>query len=152
MKKGFNSILTKILLQMAAKVGNKLWVPRVSAKLAGSGLVLIGIESYADSLNRNSNVLSYCCNTNKEFSSFYSNYLLTPKGGDKTHLNEIILNCLSEYLRNNKTPPHELIIIKNGSTKYENKLLIDTEVNEVKQTLESAINSKVNLAYMLLDK
>lgn len=33
LKKGFNSILTKILLQIAAKVGNKLWVPKISQKL-----------------------------------------------------------------------------------------------------------------------
>jgi hypothetical protein len=36
------SILTKILLQMAAKVGNKLWVPKVSQKLQSSGVLLIG--------------------------------------------------------------------------------------------------------------
>jgi len=29
-KKNFNSIFTKILLQMAAKIGNKLWVPKLS--------------------------------------------------------------------------------------------------------------------------
>jgi hypothetical protein len=28
-KKGFASILTKILLQMTAKIGNKLWVPKI---------------------------------------------------------------------------------------------------------------------------
>jgi hypothetical protein len=32
-KKGFNSILTKILLQMAVKVGNKLWVPKLPQKV-----------------------------------------------------------------------------------------------------------------------
>jgi len=32
-KKGFESVFTKILLQMAAKVGNKLWVPRVPTKV-----------------------------------------------------------------------------------------------------------------------
>lgn len=41
-KKGMASILTKILLQMAAKVGNKLWVPKVSQKLQNSGVLLIG--------------------------------------------------------------------------------------------------------------
>lgn len=41
--KNFNSIVTKILLQMAAKVGNKLWVPKISSKLTGSGVMMIGI-------------------------------------------------------------------------------------------------------------
>lgn len=63
--KNFNSIMTKILLQMAAKVGNKLWLPRVSNKLPGSGVMMIGIENYGDTANSNMNVLSYCSNTNK---------------------------------------------------------------------------------------
>lgn len=42
-KKGFNSVFTKILLQMAAKVGNKLWVPKVPAKVLTSGVLMIGI-------------------------------------------------------------------------------------------------------------
>lgn len=42
-KKGFQSIFTKILLQMAAKLGNKLWVPKTSQKIANSGALLIGI-------------------------------------------------------------------------------------------------------------
>lgn len=42
-KKGFQSIFTKILLQMAAKLGNKLWVPKISQKIAGTGSLLIGI-------------------------------------------------------------------------------------------------------------
>lgn len=48
-KKGFQSIFTKILLQMATKVGNKLWVPKVSLKVQNSGVMFIGIESTKDS-------------------------------------------------------------------------------------------------------
>ena len=42
-KKGVASVLTKILLQMAAKVGNKLWVPRIPVKLSNSGVMVLGI-------------------------------------------------------------------------------------------------------------
>lgn len=63
-KKGMASILTKILLQMAAKVGNKLWVPKVPSRLYNCGVLLIGIESYSDQSSK-SNVISYCSNTNK---------------------------------------------------------------------------------------
>lgn len=43
-KKGFNSVFTKILLQMAAKVGNKLWVPKIPEKVLTYGVLMIGIE------------------------------------------------------------------------------------------------------------
>lgn len=42
-KKGFQSIFTKILLQMAAKLGNKLWVPKISQRITNSGVLLIGM-------------------------------------------------------------------------------------------------------------
>ncbi len=42
-KKGFASICTKILLQMVVKIGNKLWVPKLSSRLEGLGVMLIGI-------------------------------------------------------------------------------------------------------------
>ncbi len=42
-KKGAQSIVTKILLQIAAKVGNKLWVPRVPTKILHTGVLIIGI-------------------------------------------------------------------------------------------------------------
>ncbi len=48
-RKGFASVFTKILLQMSAKVGNKLWVPRISSKVQGSGIMLIGMETTKDS-------------------------------------------------------------------------------------------------------
>lgn len=46
-----------------------------------------------------------------------------------------------------------MIIIKNGSSKYDNKLMVDTEVSEIKKTLETISgHQKVNLAYIFLDK
>ena len=64
-KKGFASVFTKILLQMSAKIGNKLWVPKVSKEVPSSGILLIGIENYGDQQNKSMNILSYCCNTNR---------------------------------------------------------------------------------------
>jgi hypothetical protein len=47
-KKGFNAICTKILLQMATKVGNKLWLPQISQRLTSIGVMIIGIDHAAD--------------------------------------------------------------------------------------------------------
>jgi hypothetical protein len=43
LKKNSASIFTKVLLQMAAKTGNKLWLPRVSQKVGSAGVLLIGV-------------------------------------------------------------------------------------------------------------
>lgn len=124
-KKGFASVLTKILLQMAAKVGNKLWVPKIPAKVASTGILMIGIESYADQSDKSNNILSFCGNTNKEFSAFYSNFIVHPKSDlSKTFMREIVFECINEYMANNRSVPQDLIIIKNGSSKYDNRTLV----------------------------
>lgn len=68
-------------------------------------------------------------------------------------MNEIIINCIGEYIRNMKSAPTDIIIIKNGSTKYDNRLFIDTEVREIKKTIEAvSATHPISLAYVLLDK
>ena len=100
-KKGFQSIVTKILLQMSAKVGNKLWVPKVSNKLSSSGVLMIGIENYGVQENKSMNVISFCSNSDREFSEFHSNYIVHQKNDTKTHMNKIVFSCFTEYYRCN---------------------------------------------------
>lgn len=72
-KKGFASILTKILIQIASKVGNTPWAPKVPASV-NPKTMLIGIDYCKDTKNKNFNVIGYCSTINKEMSKFHSNY------------------------------------------------------------------------------
>jgi hypothetical protein len=42
-EKKVQTVFTKVLLQMAAKIGNKLWLPKISSKVQSSGVMFIGI-------------------------------------------------------------------------------------------------------------
>ena len=64
-RKNSQAVLTKLLLQMAAKVGNKLWVPKISNRVPSSGILMIGIENYGDQENKNMNILSFCSNSDR---------------------------------------------------------------------------------------
>ena len=115
---------------MATKVGNKLWVPKIPNKLtSSSGILMIGIENYGDQINKNMNILSFCSNSDRYFSEFYSNFLTHKKGEDKTYINEVIFQCMTDYYRYNGEAPSDLIIMKNGSTKYDNSTMVLAEVN-----------------------
>lgn len=73
---------------MAAKVGNKLWVPKVSDRLPESGVMMLGIEKCNVSSDSTVSMLTYCSNSDRECSEFYSNYIIHKKEQDfKTHLN-----------------------------------------------------------------
>jgi hypothetical protein len=67
-KKNFQSIATKILLQIIAKRGNTLWVPKSNSKINDS--MLVGFDHAKISGNKFS--ISLCATINSTFSSIYS--------------------------------------------------------------------------------
>lgn len=67
-KKGFASIITKVLLQMIVKVGNKLWVPRLSNQVQNKGVMIIGIDTMKDASLKGKTVVAYSANINAEMS------------------------------------------------------------------------------------
>jgi hypothetical protein len=60
-KKGFASILTKVLIQISSKIGNVPWMPRVPTALSQK-TILIGVDTCKEGKN---NVVAYCCTINK---------------------------------------------------------------------------------------
>lgn len=154
LKKNSQAIFTKVLLQMAAKVGNRLWVPRVSPRVAAAGVLLIGVESTRDGESRDKNVISYCSNTGKDFSGFCSKYVMDSASSLKTYMKEIIFDCLNQYMLASNCPPSEVLIIKNGTVKLDLAASIQAEVAEVKEILRSVSKSSdpTRLTYMMLDK
>lgn len=61
-KKGFASILTKVLIQISSKVGNVPWAPKVPS-LINPKTILVGIDSVR--AQGKHSVVAYCCTLNK---------------------------------------------------------------------------------------
>ena len=66
-KKNLQSIATKILLQMIAKRGNILWVPKLSTSLKDTMIM-----AFDKAKASRSTVLSCCATINETFSSIFS--------------------------------------------------------------------------------
>lgn len=67
-KKNAQSIATKILLQIIAKRGNTLWVPKTQSKI--SDIMLIGIDN--GPISGGKNILTACGTVNSTFTSIYT--------------------------------------------------------------------------------
>ncbi len=67
-KKGLQSIATKVLLQIIAKRGNILWVPRISVELPFSAM-LVGFEQ---TKLGNKTVMAICATINSTFSLVFT--------------------------------------------------------------------------------
>lgn len=135
-KKGFASILTKVLLQISSKVGNVPWAPRVSQSV-NPKTILIGIDTCKDTGNRNYNVVGYCCTVDKDMSKFHSSYHYQPLSSNfSIKIRDIISDCLAAYGKANACLPEEIVIIKVDISDGEKDHIVSGEVNEVKAKIK----------------
>ena len=109
-KKGAQSIHTKLLLQMAAKRGNILWVPAFKGEL-GDALDKTCIMGLDSSSKGGQTCMSACATTNSTFSLLASATVNVPTGGDKyKYMLTVASKCVEAYATRNKCPPKELIV------------------------------------------
>ena len=66
-KKNLQSIATKLLLQMIAKRGNVLWVPKMTGKLFDTMIM-----AFDTAKGHGKNILSCCGTVNETLSEYYS--------------------------------------------------------------------------------
>lgn len=66
-KKNLQSVATKLLLQMIAKRGNILWVPKMTGRVNDTMIM-----AFDNAKGRNGNSIVCCATVNDTFSSYYS--------------------------------------------------------------------------------
>ena len=100
-KKNNQSIITKLLLQINAKVGNILWSP--SAQINTSGMMIVGIDN---SCAGRKNIVSLCGTYDDTFTSVYSSSGVYEKPEDKfLVMKQLILEAIGHYVKVNQKGP-----------------------------------------------
>lgn len=103
-KKGFASILTKVLIQISCKVGNIPWAPKLPASV-NPKTILIGIDTGRGSGGKNS-IVAYCCTLDPEMCKIHSNYQYQQQNNNFcTKMGDIIADCLISYSKVNSFLP-----------------------------------------------
>jgi len=115
-KKGFNSIATTLLIQIATKTGNVPWVPEPPKGLPNR-LMIVGICSSADKESKNQSVIGFCATLDKNFSQFYSKISYQQKSVVLIEgIRDLIAGALKAYEAKNKWLPDEIILLREGCT------------------------------------
>lgn len=70
-KKEFQSVATKVLLQMAAKLGNVLWFPKNYA-IENNKIMIIGINTSSEKSSKGKKRIGYCASINEQLTKFFS--------------------------------------------------------------------------------
>jgi hypothetical protein len=99
-KKNLQSIATKVLLQIIAKRGNTLWVPKSNCKL--NDTMLVAFECAKISGNKFN--LSLCATINSTFSSVYSKNQVYEGSANKFQSMLASMLCaIKGYVQRNKS-------------------------------------------------
>ena len=131
-KKNAQSIATKILLQIIAKRGNTLWVPKTRAKIEDT--MLVGVD-YA-SLPGGKNLVSACGTVNTTFTSIYTK-CVEYRGNEEKYgaICKALLAIVNYYVDRNKVPPKDIILFTNSCSADQIKILKEYFIDEfLKQT------------------
>lgn len=149
-KKGFASILTKILLQIASKVGNVPWAPRVPSSVP-QRTMLVGIDSCKVGSHK---VVGYCCTINKEMTKFHSSYHYQPvvTTNFSAKMGDLIADCITAYSKNNSVMPEEIIIIKADISDGEKYGVVSAEIGQMKEKLKSMSGYTPKFTFMTANK
>lgn len=100
-KKNLQSIATKILLQIIAKRGNTLWVPKIPQGLPPT--MMIAFESCK---SNSKNTIAMCATVNSTFSSIMSRVDSYTQNENKfSTMTKLAIQAVTAYNQRNKAPP-----------------------------------------------
>jgi aubergine-like protein len=150
-RKEFNSIATKVLLQMAAKVGNTLWVPKPMESLRGVRIMLVGVDSTADK-NSKGKIIGFCASLNESHTKYFSSTIVQDSSSTVLEkMKELMCRSIKAYTDENKYPPNEIVVLRDGCSAGEIRSIRESEVENSLEALK-LIDSHISLTYIVIDK
>ena len=131
-KKNVQSIATKILLQMIAKRGNTLWVPKIPSNLGGAMMIAFDNAKVGRKTN-----ISMCATVNSTFSSIFSRIDTDENIDSKfTIMMNLTLKAIDAYTHRNKEVPSEVIIFHSSASNDQIVMFQQYYVKNMKSKLE----------------
>lgn len=144
-KKNLQSIATKILLQIIAKRGNTLWVPRTPAGLPPT--MIMAFETVKDKAS----TLGMCATLNSTFTSIFSRTTTFSKPEQKFNsMVSLTLSAIAAYVHRNKEPPTELVIFHSSTSGDQIPMFIQFYINIVKNSMLEIYTEKAPTITMVM--
>jgi hypothetical protein len=151
-RKEFNSIATKVLLQMAAKIGNTLWVPRPMESLKNIKIMLVGVDSCPDKNSKNK-IIGFCASLNESHTKYFSSTIVQDSSSTVLEkMKELMCKSIKAFTDENKCAPDEIIVLRDGCSSGEIRSIRESEVNNSLEALKLVESKRISLTYIIIDK
>lgn len=145
-KNNLRSIATKILLQIIAKRGNTLWVPKIPSGV--SEAMMLAFETVkAGKLT----TLGMCATLNKTFSSIYSKTETFESIERKfSTMTKLTLSAVEAYAHRNKQPPEEVLVFNSSASNDQIKMFQEFYTIPLKEKLGEIYDKKAPLLTLVM--
>jgi aubergine-like protein len=141
---------------MNAKVGGIPWVIS-NIPLNDIPTMIVGIDVYHKKGSHS--VLGFCATTNRSFSKYTSTARIQMESQEITGLlREALRNAIRNYMSDNdNTAPRRIIIFRDGVSDSQIPIVLETEVRQIKSTLQEMhisreISQEPKLCFIVVNK
>ena len=129
------SVATKIAIQMNCKMGGEVWGAEIPIK----GLMILGIDTYHDSANKNQSVGAMVASLNQECTRFYCKTEYHDKKSEiMQSLSVLVSGALRKYHETNQCNPAKVIVYRDGVGDGQLDVVFNSEMTQIRQAFELA--------------
>lgn len=154
--KKFDSIMSKIVIQMAAKTGSTPW--EMATPPAGIPLksMVVGIDVFHDTVLKAKSVLGFVASIHPRFNSYFNTTRIHEKSGQE--IGGKVGDCMREALAafydatQKRFYPDTIIVYRDGLADSQIEAARNFEVESIKATFRTINGYQPNLVYVIVNK
>ena len=144
------SVVTKITLQMIAKLGGMPWVVKIPIK---SGLMVVGFDTYHDTANKGKSFGALVATYNQELTKYFS---ATSKHTPNTEMSDqipvLFMQALHCYKKHNGAAPTRIFFYRDGVGEGQVKQVFEHELEKIRGILQNLGGPLPKLTYTIVSK
>ena len=153
--KKFDSIMSKLIVQMAVKTGSAAWqmspTPGIPVKT-----MVIGIDVFHDTVLRAKSVLGFVASIHPAFINYYNTTRIHERSGQEIagHVGDCLREALLAFHKatQNRFMPEVIIVYRDGVADSQIEAAKNFEVNSMKATIATFQGYNPRLIYVLVNK
>uniref|UniRef100_A0A673CUZ6 Piwi-like protein 1 n=1 Tax=Sphaeramia orbicularis TaxID=375764 RepID=A0A673CUZ6_9TELE len=131
------TVATKIVLQMACKMGGELWSVEIPLKQ----LMIVGIDCYHDTTAGRRSIGALVASLNQTMSRWYSQCVLQHKGQEiMDGLKGALSGALKTYLKFNNCLPSRIIVYRDGVGDGQLHSVVNYEVSQIMESIKPKLS------------
>ena len=148
--KGLMSVATKVALQMNCKLGGEPWAVKIPLK----NTMIIGYDTYHDTVNKAKSAGALVASVNASFTKFISSADLHENAYQELNntMKPAVMKALRKYKEVNGTYPERIIMYRDGVGDGQIPYVKETEVASIESCFKAAGMENVKFTFIIVSK